>query len=83
MRLLTGELRQGALAGVMVDAIAAAAGVPVVQVRRAAMYAEDLGVLAHALMEFHPAHPGHRDVTEDDVEVLARFQPCTRSICRN
>src|SRR5690348_8885289 len=28
VRLLTGELRQGALAGVMIDAIAAAAGLP-------------------------------------------------------
>jgi DNA ligase-1 len=38
LRLLTGELRQGALAGVMVDAIAAAATIPVAVVRRAAMY---------------------------------------------
>jgi len=38
LRLLTGELRQGALAGVMVDAIASASGIPVAQVRRAAMY---------------------------------------------
>jgi len=45
-RLLLGELRQGALAGVMVDAIAAAARVPVAQVRRAAMYAKSLGELA-------------------------------------
>ncbi|WAL66689.1 ATP-dependent DNA ligase [Amycolatopsis cynarae] len=36
-RLLTGELRQGALEGVMVDAVAAAAAVPVEAVRRAFM----------------------------------------------
>ncbi len=42
-RLLTGELRQGALAGVMTDAVAAAAGVPVALVRRAAMLSGDLG----------------------------------------
>jgi ATP-dependent DNA ligase I len=44
--LLVGELRQGALAGVMVDAIAAASGVPIAEVRRAAMYAGSLGELA-------------------------------------
>src|SRR3546814_4019004 len=42
-RLLTGELRQGALAGVMTDAIAKAAGVPLATVRRAAMLSGDLG----------------------------------------
>jgi DNA ligase-1 len=36
VRLLVGELRQGALEGVMIDAIAAAAEVPVPHVRRAA-----------------------------------------------
>jgi DNA ligase 1 len=48
IRLLLGELRQGALAGVMVDAIASASAVPVAQVRRAAMYAKDLGAVARA-----------------------------------
>ena len=46
LRLLTGELRQGALAGLMVDAIAAAAGLPAAQVRRAAMYSKSLGAVA-------------------------------------
>ena len=46
LRLLVGELRQGALAGVMVDAIAAASGIPVAQVRRAAMYSGSLGEIA-------------------------------------
>ena len=41
-RLLTGELRQGALEGVMADAIAKAAGVPAAPVRRAAMLSGDL-----------------------------------------
>ena len=49
-RLLTGELRQGALAGVMVDAIAAAARVPVQRVRRAAMYSQSLGAVARAAL---------------------------------
>jgi DNA ligase-1 len=46
LRLLAGELRQGALAGVMVDAIAAASGVAVAEVRRAAMYCASLGEIA-------------------------------------
>ncbi len=41
-RLLTGELRQGALAGVMTDAIARATGVTLAAVRRAAMLSGDL-----------------------------------------
>jgi DNA ligase 1 len=41
-RLFTGELRQGALAGLMTDAVAAAAGVPGDVVRRASMLSGDL-----------------------------------------
>jgi DNA ligase-1 len=41
-RLLTGELRQGALAGLMVDAIIKAAGVPADLARRALMLSGDL-----------------------------------------
>ncbi|MGY1743642.1 MULTISPECIES: ATP-dependent DNA ligase [unclassified Blastococcus] len=39
LRLLTGELRQGALEGVLLDAVAAAGEVPAAAVRRAAMLA--------------------------------------------
>lgn len=49
-RLLTGELRQGALIGVMADAVARAADVPAVQVRRAAMLAGDLPAVAAAVL---------------------------------
>ncbi len=49
-RLLGGELRQGALAGVMVDAVAKAATVPVAAVRRAAMLAGELPVVAAAAL---------------------------------
>lgn len=45
-RLLVGELRQGALAGLMTDAVAKAASVPVSLVRRAAMLSGDLGRVA-------------------------------------
>ncbi len=41
-RLFTGELRQGALAGLMVDAVAKAAGVPAELARRAFMLSGDL-----------------------------------------
>src|SRR5918996_3514736 len=46
--LLQGELRQGALAGVMVEAVARAASVPPSDLRRAVMLAGDLGVVARA-----------------------------------
>jgi DNA ligase-1 len=49
-RLLTGELRQGALIGVMADAVAKAAGVPAAGVRRAAMLAGDLPAVAAAAL---------------------------------
>ncbi|QYL18631.1 ATP-dependent DNA ligase [Mycolicibacterium pallens] len=45
-RLLGGELRQGALAGVMADAVAKAAGLPAATVRRAAMLGGDLPAVA-------------------------------------
>jgi DNA ligase 1 len=52
LRLLLGELRQGALEGIMTDAIAAAAAVPVADVRRAAMVVGSLPVVARvALIE--------------------------------
>jgi DNA ligase-1 len=44
--VFSGELRQGALEGVMVDAIARGAGVPLDEVRRAAMFSGDLGETA-------------------------------------
>ena len=49
-RLLGGELRQGALAGVMADAVAKAAGVPAATVRRAAMLGGDLPAVAAAAL---------------------------------
>jgi DNA ligase 1 len=49
-RLLTGQLRQGALAGVMADAIAKAAAVSPVLARRALMLSGDLTVMAEIAM---------------------------------
>ena len=48
--LFLGELRQGALEGVMTDAVAKAADVPLADVRRAAMLAGDLRTVAAAAM---------------------------------
>jgi ATP-dependent DNA ligase I len=48
--LLSGELRQGALEGVMTDAVARAASVPAGQVRRAMMLRGSLGAVAAAAL---------------------------------
>jgi DNA ligase 1 len=49
-RLLGGELRQGALAGVMADAVAKAAGLPAADIRRAAMLGGELPAVAAAAL---------------------------------
>lgn len=70
IRLLVGELRQGALAGVMVDAIAAAADSPVTHVRRAVMYAKSLGAVARiAFLE------GSAGLTGFQLEPLSPLAP--------
>jgi DNA ligase-1 len=48
--LLVGELRQGALEAVLVDAVAKASGVPADAVRRARMFAGSLGPVARAAL---------------------------------
>ncbi|HEX5256052.1 MAG TPA: ATP-dependent DNA ligase [Mycobacterium sp.] len=50
LRLLGGELRQGALAGIMADAVAKAAGIPAAAVQRAAMLGGDLPAVAAATL---------------------------------
>jgi len=50
VRLLSGELRQGALDGVMTDAVARAAGVPGTEVRRAVMLSGSLAAAAQAAL---------------------------------
>ena len=61
VRLLIGELRQGALEGVMLDAIAAASGLAVAEVRRAAMLTGSLRETARVALG------------EDAAAALARF----------
>jgi DNA ligase-1 len=50
VRLIVGELRQGALEGVMLDAVAAAAGLPAADVRRAATFAGGVVPVARAVL---------------------------------
>ncbi len=89
-RLLVGELRQGALGGIMTDALAAAAELPPPLVRRAAMYASNLGALARsvlmegraglerfALQIFSPAAPMLAQTAVSVDEAIAAFpMPC-------
>jgi DNA ligase-1 len=49
-QLVAGELRQGALAGLMTDAVARSSGVELAAVRRAAMLAGDLATIAVVAM---------------------------------
>lgn len=70
IRLLVGELRQGALAGIMLDTIAAASGIPIASLRRAAMYAKDLGAVARiALVE------GEAGLAKFQLELLSPIAP--------
>jgi len=51
VELFVGEVRQGALEGVLADAIARAAGLPPADVRQAAMYAGNVGEVARVALE--------------------------------
>jgi DNA ligase 1 len=51
MRLVVGELRQGALEGIMLDAVARAAGIPAADVRRAHMLSGNLTIVADAALQ--------------------------------
>ena len=50
LRAVLGALRQGAVEGVMVEAVAQAAGLPVDEIRRALMVSGDLGAVAQAAL---------------------------------
>jgi DNA ligase-1 len=86
-RLLTGELRQGALAGLMADAIARAAGVPAELVRRALMLSGDLtrtaeialadgedGLRAVGFELFRPVLPMLASTAETVADAVASFE---------
>ncbi len=69
-RLFVGELRQGALAGVVGDAVARAGGVSVAAVRRAAMLQGDLGAAAALAL-----HGGTGALDAVHLRVLHAVQP--------
>jgi ATP-dependent DNA ligase I len=84
--LLLGELRQGALEGVMVEAVAKASGAPASEIRRALMLAGDLGPVAAAatgegrsgldrfrLTVLRPVKPMLAHTAEDVREAFARI----------
>src|SRR5262245_51416495 len=83
VRLMFGELRQGALEGVLMEAVARASGVGAARVRRAAMLAGDLAAVAEAaltggeaalarftLRPFQPVQPMLADSASDVADAL-------------
>jgi DNA ligase-1 len=85
-RLIAGELRQGALRALMLEAMAAASEVPLDEVRRAAMSAGGLGEVAQAVLRegraglaqfsirlMQPVLPMLSQSAEDPAEALAAF----------
>ena len=86
-RLFTGDLRQGALAGLMADAVAKAAGVPTEVARRALMLSGDLtrtaaiamtageeGLRSVAFEIFRPILPMLASPAESVAEAVASFE---------
>ena len=84
--LLTGEVRQGALDGLVLEAIAKAASLPPAEVRAAGMFAPGIGTLARAAIEegsaglarfslqlLSPVAPMLANPAEDAEEALERL----------
>ena len=86
VRLLLGELRQGALEGLMIEAVASAAELPAADVRRAAMIAGGIAAVAVAALTqgreglqrfsialFQPLAPMLAQPADDITDALARI----------
>ena len=84
--LIMGELRQGALEGLVVEAVARAAGVPPADIRRATMLAGDLprvavaalsegsaGLARFAVQLFRPVQPMLAGSAENEADALAEL----------
>jgi DNA ligase-1 len=84
-RLALGELRQGALEGLMIEAVAQAAALPAAEVRRAAMIAGGVAAIAYpalvrgasglarfAIALFQPLAPMLAQPADDIADALAR-----------
>ncbi len=85
-RLLLGELRQGALDGLMIEAVASASNLPAADVRRAAMIAGGIAAVAGAALTngldglqafsirlFQPLAPMLAQPADDIADALARL----------
>ena len=77
-RLIGGELRQGALEGIVVEAIAKAEQVPAAAVRRAAMMAGDLAAVAVALRA-----GGEAALARFDLQLFRPVQPMLADTAEN
>ncbi len=86
IRAVLGELRQGALEGLMADAVAKAAGLPAAEIRRAVMTQGDLGAVARvaltagreglaplAVRLFRPVMPMRAQTAADTADALGRL----------
>jgi DNA ligase-1 len=73
-RLLHGELRQGALEGVMIEALAKASGVPAERIRRAAMLAGEMAGVARAVLA-----SGEAGLAQYDIQLFRPVQPMLAS----
>jgi DNA ligase-1 len=85
-RLMVGELRQGALEGLMIEAVARAAEIPVAEIRRAVMLTGVIGPVARAVLAegknglarfaielFRPLRPMLAQTADDVTDALARL----------
>src|SRR5580704_14246086 len=68
--LLMGELRQGALEGIMLEAVAKASGISSERVRRAAMMAGDIARVARGALE-----TGEAGLAQYEVQLFRPIQP--------
>jgi DNA ligase-1 len=84
--LLLGELRQGALEGLVIDAIAEASSLPAQRIQQSYMFSGDIGLVAEAAVHrgaegleqfgprlFQPIYPMLASPAEDPGEVLGRM----------
>ncbi len=87
--LLVGELRQGALEGLVLEAVAQAAGLPAREVRRAAMMAGELPAVARAALTggaaalsvfavqlFQPVQPMLAGTAESEADAVTELGEC-------
>ncbi|PWT85982.1 MAG: ATP-dependent DNA ligase [Blastocatellia bacterium] len=70
VRLISGELRQGALEGVLIEAVSRAAAVPADRIRRAAMLAGTLAPVARAVLA-----EAEQDLSRFSLQLFQPIQP--------